>query len=137
MWGDIFVVLICIFLIISDDIFPDICWPSVCLLWKNMCFFKSDFSLFLMLSFLSHLRNLDVSLLSDTSFAKIYRSICDLFILLIVSSLCKILLVCICLIYFCFCFSCLRHRQKKYIAEIILPMISSRSFMVSGLHLSV
>ena len=130
-------VLICIFLVrdvkhLSRYLLA-LCTSSL----EKYVFFKSDFSLSLMLSCLSHLRNLDVNLLSDISFPKIFsHSVCDLFILLTVFSLCKIFLICIHLIYFCFCFSCLRHRQKN-ITEIILPMISSRSFMVSGLHLSV
>lgn len=49
-------------------------WPSICQLWKNICFFCPLFSWFvsLLLSFVNSLRISDIDNLSDKWFANIY-----------------------------------------------------------------
>ena len=72
-------------------------------------------------------------------FANIFsHSIGCLFVLFVVSFAVQNLLNLIGLVYFCFCFyfSCLGRPKKtlvRFMSENVLPMISSRSFMVSYL----
>ena len=82
--------LICIFLMISDveHLFMT-CWPSVCLLWKNvhsdpLPIFKLDF--FFMLCCLSSLYILNINLWLAEWFENIFSySVGYLFILLVIS----------------------------------------------------
>ena len=129
-------VLICIFLVrdvkhLSRYLLA-LCTSSL----EKYVFFKSDFSLSLMLSCLSHLRNLDVNLLSDISFPSIFPySISGLFILLLVPFSVQYFLVgcsLTCLLFF----SCLKRQIQKILrlmSNSILPMFSSISFMGLGI----
>ena len=72
------------------SIFSCACWPSVCLLWRNVCsalpIFLTESFVFLILNSMSYLYISDVNPWSVTSFANIFSSsIGCLFVLLMVS----------------------------------------------------
>ena len=72
-------------------IFLRVCWPSVCLLWKNVYsgslpILKLDYYYYLVLSCLSYLCILNIHLLLDILFANVFsHSVCCPFVLLMVS----------------------------------------------------
>ena len=131
-------------------IFPCVCWPSVCLLWTNNylghlpifglhCLFC--FVLFLILSSMSCLYSLEINRLSVASFASIYsQSIGCLFVLLMVSFAVQKLVSLIRshLFIFAFISFALGDWSKKillwFMSKNVLPIFSSRSFMVSCLR---
>ena len=69
------------------NIFSCVCWPSICLLWKNVYsgplpIFNWVVCVFLMLTVMSYLYILDINLLVDISFANIFSySVSCLFVL--------------------------------------------------------
>ena len=133
------------------SIFSCAFWPSVCLLSRNVylnlppifwlgCLALLLSLLFLILSCMSCLHILEINLLSVTSFANIFsHSVGCLFIFLMVFFAVQKLLSLIrshCFI-FVFIFITLGGGSKKiflwFISESVLPVISSKSFIVSSL----
>ena len=120
-------------------------WPSVCLLWRNVylgllpifwlgCFF------FLILSWMSCLYILEINPLSVDSFANIFsHSEGCLFVLIVVSFALQKLLSFIRSHLFIFVFisitlgSGLEKILLWFMSKSVLPMFSSKSFIVSGL----
>ena len=141
------VVLICISLITMLSISSCACWPSVCLLWRNVClgllplFLIGLFVLLLLLSHVSCLYILEIKLLSvAASFANIFSySIGCLFILFMVFFAVQKLVSLIrsYLVIFAFTSFALGVWPKKtllwFTPENVLPMFSSMSFMLSCL----
>ena len=120
-------------------------WLSVCLLWRNVClvlwghFFIGLF-IFLEFSCRSGLYIFEINSLSVASFAIIFsHSEGCLFTLLIVSFIVQKLLSLIRSHLFIFAFisitlgSGLWKIFLRFISESVLPVFSSRSFIVSGL----
>ena len=89
------VVLICIFWSVMLNIFSCACWPSVCLLWKNvysgLCsFFLLGCLFFLVLSCMTSLCILDINPFLFILFENIFsHSVGCLFIFSMVSFACK------------------------------------------------
>ena len=148
------VVLICIFLMISDieHLFMYI-WPIIYLLWrswllKSFAHFFIGLIFVVVLSCRSSVCTLGINSLSDTRFANIFLQFhmlpshsvdCFLFILIFFFFWCTEVfkLDVVTFIYFCFC--CLRfwcHIQEVIAKSNVMkfpPMFSSRSFVISGL----
>ena len=120
-------------------------WPSVCLLWRNVYLgllpiFGLGCLFFLILSCMSCLYILEINPLSIDSFANIFsHSEGYLFILFIASFAVQKLLSCIRshLFIFVFISITLGGGSKKillwFMSKNVLPLFSSKSFMVSGL----
>ena len=119
-------------------------WPSVCLLWRNVylvfCPFLDWVVCFLILSCMSCLYILEINPLSVDSFANIFsHSEGCLFVLFMVSFAMQKLCSFIRSHWFIFVFISitLRGGSKKillwFMSKSILPMFSSKSFIVSGL----
>ena len=126
------------------SIFSGAFWPSVCLLWRNVYLvFHSLFDwvvCFLILSCMSCLYILEINPLSVALFANIFsRSVGCLFILFMVPFAVQKLLSLIRshLFIFVFIFMTLGGGSKKillqFMSKSVLPMFSSKSFLVSGL----
>ena len=125
------------------NIFSCACWPSVCLLWKIVCWgLLSIFWLgcFLILSCISCLYILEIKPLWVPSFANIFsHSIGCLFILFMVSFVAQKLLSLIRshLFFFAFVSITLGDGSKKtllwFMSKSVLPTFFSRSSIVSGL----
>ena len=122
------------------SIFSCACWPSVCLFWKNVYsgllpIFKRFF-FFLILSCMRYLYILDINPLLVISFANSFsHSAGCLFVLLMVSFAVQKLLSLIRSHWFCFL--CHGRQIKKiliwFMSKTVLPIFSSRSYIVSGL----
>ena len=126
------------------SIFSRVYWPSVCLHWRNVYFWIlwpfliGLVSLFLILSYMSYLYILEMNSFSVTSFADIFsHSTACLFILFTVSFAVQELA---CLVrshsfIFALISIALGDWPKKtllwFISENVLPMFSSKSFIVS------
>ena len=121
-------------------------WPSVCLLWRNVylrllpIFGLDCLGFFLSLSCTSHLYILEIKPLLVTSFANIFsQSVGCLFVLFMVSFAVQKLLSLIRYHLFILAFIsiALGAWPKKtlvwFMSQNVLPMFSSRSFMVSCL----
>ena len=125
-------------------------WPSVCLLWRNVylgllpIFWLGCLGGFLLLSCMKCLYILEIKPLLVTSFANIFsQSIGCLFILLMASFAVQKLISLIRSHLFTFAYIsiALGDWPEKtlvwFMSENVLPMFSSRNFMVSCLLLSV
>ena len=128
------------------SIFSCLCWPSVCLLWRNVysgllpiLWFGlfGFFGFFFLLSCMSCLYILDINLLSVISFTNPFHRLSFCFV---DSFLCcekAIEFNEVPFVYFCFYFFCFKRQIfKKYLYDLcqsVLLMFSSRSFMVSSL----
>ena len=123
------------------SVFSCVSWLSVCLLWRNVYLgLPPIFSVgcFLILRCMSCLCILEIIPLSVSSFANIFSHSKDcLFILFIVSFAVKKLLSLIRSHLFFFNFHYSRRWVKKillrFMSKNVLPMFSSKSFIVSGL----
>ena len=116
------------------SIFSHACWPSVCLLQRNVCLglIPIFYCFFLILNCMEYLYILDINLLLVASFTSIFsHSISWYFILLMVSFAVQKLwsLIRLC---FCFYFFCLGKPIWEYIQECF-AVFSSRNFMMSSL----
>ena len=113
------------------------CWPSLYLFWKNVQTFCPSFNWIPFFFFCYwvvwvFIYILEISPFSDKWFAIIfYHSVGCLFILLMDSFTVKNFLVWCSPTYIFFVYFAFNVRVKKTIAMILLPMFSSRSFMVS------
>ena len=125
------------------SIFLHINWPSVCLLWKNSIFRSSAHFLtrfFFIFNFVSFQCILDINPLSNVSFASTFsHSVGFLFLFCWwFPLLCKIFYIWyspICL-FLHFLTLCEEKNPKLLLRPMsisVLPIFSSRSFMVSGL----
>ena len=128
------------------SVFSCACWPSVCLLWRNVYlglpFLLIGLFVFLILSFMICLLILDTNPLSIALFASIFsRSIDCLFILLMVSFAVQKLINWIRFHLFTFAFIsfALENWPKKTLlwslSKNVLCMFSSKAFTVSCLIL--
>ena len=118
-------------------------WSSVCLLWRNLYLdflpiFHLGCLLFMLLSCMSCLYILEIELLSVTAFANIFsQSVGCLFVLFMVSFAVQKLVNLIRFHLFIFVFISLgdgpEKRLVRFMSENVLPVFSSRSFMVSCL----
>ena len=128
------------------SIFSCVCWPSVCLLWRNVdlsllpIFWLGYLGVFFILSCMNCLYILEINPLSVALFANIFsHSIGCLFVLFMVSFDAQKLLSFIRYHLFTFVFVSitLGDGSKKillqFMSESVLPMFSSRSFIVSSL----
>ena len=120
------------------SIFSCVCWPSVCLLWKNVCLglLPILWLFFTILSFMSCLEILDSNSLLPASLASIFfHSLGCLFILLMISLQNLFKFDQVPFVYYCFYFFIsLGDWSKKiflqFMSENVLPMFSSRNFKV-------
>ena len=120
-------------------------WPSVCLLWWNsyldlLCIFGLDCLFFLIQSCMSYLYILEINPLSVASFANIFsHSLACLFALFMVYFAVQKLLSFIRshLFIFVFIFITVGCGCKRillwFMSKSVLPMYSSKSYIVSGL----
>ena len=128
------------------NIFSCAYWPSVYLLWKNVCpdplpNFWSGCLFLLLLSFMNSLYIMEINPLLDKLFANIFSQlVCCLFILLLVSFALQKLFSLIKSHLFIFSFVSLVWKDVvlgkillSSMSKSVLPIFSSRSFMVSGL----
>ena len=127
------------------SIFSCVCWPSVCLLWRNVylglpAIFLTGLFGFLILRFMSCLYILEINPLSIDSLANIFsHSKGCLFILFIVSFAVQKLLsfVRFHLLIFVFISITLGGGSRKiflwFMSKSVLPVFTSKSFIVSGL----
>ena len=126
------------------SIFSCACWPFACLLWRNVFLGLLPILwlgfFFLILSCMSCLYILKINPLSVASFANIFsHSVGCLFVLFMVSLAVQKLLNLISshLFVFCFYFHYSRRGIQKillwFMPKSVLPMFSSRCFIVSGL----
>ena len=125
------------------SIFSCGCWPSVCLLWRNvhldlLPIFLIGLFAFLIMSCMSCLYILEIKPLSVASFANIFsHSLGCLFVLFMVSFAVQklIRLIRSHLFIFAFISFALGDWPKKtllwFMSENVLPVFSSRSLMVS------
>ena len=125
------------------NIFSCFCWPSAFPLWKNVYFVLPIFQFFRTLSCMSCLYMLYINPLMVISFSNIFSHSVDCpFILLMVSFAVQKLLSLIRshLFIFVFVSFTVGDRSKKillqFMSKSVLPMFSSRSFIVSGLTFS-
>ena len=121
------------------SIFSCACWPSVCLLWRNVFLDLLPIFIFI-LNCMSCLYILEVNPLSVTSFANIFsHSVCCVYVLFMVSSAVQNLFSLIeCYLFiFVFVSITLGDGSQKillwFVSKSVLPVFSSRSFIVSGL----
>ena len=137
MWGDILLWFWFAFprWMVIFSIFSGVCWSSICLLWKNSgphAILKSGY-LFLILS---SLYILDIKYLIGYTVDK-YLFPFDRKPFHFVDSFprCAKLFSVVPLLYFCLCFLAWGKRSEKILLRpmSVLPMFSSRSFMVSNL----
>ena len=122
------------------SIFSCVCWPSICLLWRNVYSGLLSIFLFFISSYMSYLYIFEINPLSVALFANIFsHSEGCLFILLMVSFAVQKLLSLIRphLFIIIFIFITLGGGSKKillkYMSKTVLLMFSSKSFIVSGL----
>ena len=115
-------------------------FKSAATFWLGCFGFFCLFVFFLVLNYLSGLYILEIYTLSVTSFENtISHSVDCLFVLFMVSFAVQKLLNLI--RSHCFYFHYSRYRSKKILlqslSKIVLPMVSSRSFVISGLTLGL
>ena len=123
------------------SIFSCVCWPSVCLLWKNVCLglLPILWLFFTILSFMSCLEILDSNSLLPASLASIFfHSLGCLFILLMIYLQNLFKFDQVPFVYYCFYFFIsLGDWSKKiflqFMSENVLPMFFSKRFIVSCL----
>ena len=124
--------------------FSCVYWPPECFLWRNVPFKSSAHCLiglfvFLILSWINCLCILSIYPLSVTSFEIIFpHSECCLFMFMVSFAVQKLLsLIRPHLFIFVFIFIILGGGSRKillwFMSESVLPMFSSKSFIVSGL----
>ena len=125
------------------SIFSFVSWPSVCLLWRDVCLgllptFGLGCLFFFILSYMSCLYTLEINPLSTASFANIFsHSEGCLFILFMVSFAVQKLLIRSHLFIFGFILITVGGGSKKILLWLmskgVFPMLSSKSFIVSSL----
>ena len=125
------------------SIFSRACWRSVYFLWRDICLFRSSahflirlFGFVLLLSCMTCVYILDINSFSVASFANIFsHSIGCLFTLLMISfTVQKLLSLIRSHLFISFALGGWSEKMLlQFMSENVLPMFSSRSFMVSCL----
>ena len=123
------------------SIFSHACWPSVCLLWKNVYsgplpILKLDCLVFFDIELYEFLYILDINPLSNVSFVDIppFSRLSFHFVDGFLQWAKPFYFDVVLFVHFCFCFPYLRRQIQKILqrptSKSVLPMFSSRSFMV-------